>query len=69
AADLLDPRFEATFPDEPLERVLERITRQSCERIPVLKDRESRKLDGTVSRRDILGVYARERVAGRGERS
>lgn len=67
ATDLLDPRFEATFPDEPLARVLERITRQSCERIPVLADRESRRLVGTVSRRDILGLYARELVAGRGE--
>ncbi len=67
AADLLDPGFEATFPDEPLARVLERLTRQSCERIPVLEDRESRKLSGTVSRRDILGLYARELVAGRGE--
>ncbi len=64
AADLLDHRFEATFPDEPLARVLERITRQSCERIPVLEDRESRRLVGTVSRRDILGLYARELVAG-----
>jgi len=69
AADLLDPRFEATFPDEPLERVLERITRQSCERIPVLADRETRTLAGTVSRRDILGLYARELVAGRGGRA
>jgi CIC family chloride channel protein len=69
AADLLDPRFEATFPDEPLARVLERLARQSCERIPVLADRESRRLAGTVSRRDILGLYARELVTRGGERA
>jgi CIC family chloride channel protein len=68
AADLVNPRFEATFPDEPLERVLQRLARQSCERIPVLADRESRRIAGTVSRRDILGLYARELVAGHGER-
>ncbi len=38
-----------------------------AEQAPVLEDRESRKLSGTVSRRDILGLYARELVAGRGE--
>lgn len=65
AADVLEPRFEATFPDEPLERVLERLARQSCERIPVLADRDSRRLLGTVSRRDILGLYGRELVAAR----
>jgi CIC family chloride channel protein len=66
AADVMNPRFEATFPDEPLERVLERLSRQSCERIPVLADPGSRRLLGTVSKRDILGLYARDLLSRRG---
>ena len=63
AADVADRRFEATFPDEPLERVLDRFSRQSCERLPVLDAPRTGRLLGTVSKRDILGLYARELVA------
>jgi CIC family chloride channel protein len=65
AADVANRRFEATFPDEPLERVLDRFSRQSCERLPVLDAPRTGRLLGTVSKRDILGLYARELVARR----
>jgi chloride channel protein, CIC family len=66
ADDVVNRRFETTFPDELLERVLERFSRQSCERLPVLDAPRTRRLLGTVSKRDILGLYARELVARRG---
>lgn len=60
AADLVRARFESTVPEERLDRVLERFAREECERLPVLADRESRVLVGTVSKRDILAVYSLE---------
>jgi CIC family chloride channel protein len=68
ARDLVRPRFEVTVPGEGLPRVLERFAAQECERLPVLADLESRRLVGTVSKRDILSVYSLElvqRSAGR----
>lgn len=62
AADVMDRRFAVAFPDEPLERALEGFARQSCERLPVLDGPATRRLVGTVSKRDILGLYARELV-------
>lgn len=60
ARDLMRPRFEATVPEEGLPRVLERFAAQECERLPVLADRASRRLVGTISKRDILSVYSLE---------
>jgi CIC family chloride channel protein len=60
ARDLAHRDFEMTVPDEALGRVLERFARQECERLPVVADRESRALSGTVSKRDILAAFARE---------
>jgi CIC family chloride channel protein len=60
ARDVMRPRFEATVPEEALPRVLERFAAQECERLPVLADRESRRLVGTISKRDILSVYSLE---------
>jgi CIC family chloride channel protein len=68
ALDLVRPRFEATVPGEALPRVLDRFAAQECERLPVLADRGSRRLVGTISKRDILSVYSLEllqREAGR----
>ncbi len=62
ARDVARPRFETTTPEESLPRVLQRFAEQECERLPVLADRESRRLVGTISKRDILSVYARELV-------
>lgn len=60
AHDLMRPAFEVTTPGEELARVMERLWAQDCERIPVVADGESRRLVGTVSKRDILGVYTLE---------
>jgi len=60
AHDLMRPTFELTTPDEQLARVMERLVTQDCERIPVVDDRGSRRIVGTVSKRDILGVYTLE---------
>jgi CIC family chloride channel protein len=60
AHDLMRPAFEVTTPDEHLARVMERLVAQDCERIPVVDDRDGRKILGTVSKRDILGVYTLE---------
>jgi CIC family chloride channel protein len=68
ARDVMRPRFEVTFPEEGLPRVLDRFAAQECERLPVLADLESRRLVGTISKRDILSVYSLEllqRSAGR----
>ena len=58
ARDVARPRFETTTLEEGLPRVLQRFAEQECERLPVLADRESRRLVGTISKRDILSVYA-----------
>jgi CIC family chloride channel protein len=60
ARDAVRPRFETTFPEETLPRVLERFAAQECERLPVLADARSRRLVGTISKRDILSVYSLE---------
>jgi CIC family chloride channel protein len=68
ARDVMRPRFEVTVPEEGLPRVLERFAAQECERLPVVADLESRRLVGTISKRDILSVYSLEllqRGAGR----
>jgi chloride channel protein, CIC family len=62
AGALMRPRFEATFPDEPVPAALARFEEQECERLPVLADADSRRLAGTLSKRDILSAYARERL-------
>jgi CIC family chloride channel protein len=60
AHDLMRPDFEVTTPDEQLAQVMERLVTQECERIPVVDDRDRRRILGTVSKRDILGVYTLE---------
>jgi chloride channel protein, CIC family len=60
AKDAMRKRFEVTTPEESLPRVLERFAAQECERLPVLRDLETRQLAGTISKRDILSVYSLE---------
>jgi CIC family chloride channel protein len=68
AKALLRAGFETTTPEEPLPRVLERFAAQDSERLPVLADAASRRLLGTVSKRDILSVYSLD-LLQRGEGS
>ena len=63
AGAVMRPRFATVFPDELIPATLERFERQECERLPVLADAASRRLLGTLSKRDILSAYARERLA------
>jgi CBS domain-containing protein len=60
ARDVLRSRFQTTVPEEGLPRVLERFAAEESERLPVLADAESRRLVGTISKRDILAVYSVE---------
>ena len=59
ARDLIVTTFPTTAPDESLGFVLERFECQQCERLPVL-DAVSKRLLGTISKRDILSVYSLE---------
>ena len=63
ARDILRPRFETTTPGESLPRVLERFAAQDSERLPVLAADGTRRLLGTISKRDVLAAYARELMA------
>ena len=60
ARDVLRTHFETTTPEEGLPRVLERFAAQESERLPVLAPDGSRRLVGTISRRDVLAAYARD---------
>jgi CIC family chloride channel protein len=60
ARDVMRKHFELTVPEEGLPRVLERFAAQECERLPVVEDLTSRRLLGTISKRDILSVYSLE---------
>jgi CIC family chloride channel protein len=62
ARDLARTRFETTTLDEPVLAAMEKFERQECERLPVLADARSRRLLGTISKRDILSAWARERL-------
>jgi CBS-domain-containing membrane protein len=50
--------FETTVPEEPINKVLDRFARLNAERLPVVEDFKSRRLLGTVARRDILSVIS-----------
>jgi len=60
ARDVLQPHFDTTTPGESLSRVLERFAGQESERLPVLAADGSRRLVGTISKRDVLAAYARD---------
>jgi chloride channel protein, CIC family len=60
AVDLADRDFQTAVPAESLDRVLERFWMEESERLPVLEDRESGRLIGTISQRDILEIYSLE---------
>lgn len=60
AVDLADRDFQTAIPAESLDRILERFWMEESERLPVLEDRESGRLIGTISQRDILELYSLE---------
>jgi CBS domain-containing protein len=60
ANDVANPSFQTTVPSEHLDRTLDRFWVEESERLPVLESETSRRVVGTVSKRDILGVYSLE---------
>src|SRR4029453_7372583 len=68
ARDAMRKRFEVTTPEESLPGVRDRFGTQEWERLPVLRDLETRQLVGTISKRDILSVYSLELLQRGGSR-
>jgi CBS domain-containing protein len=60
AHDLLNPDFPVATPDERLAQVFEKFLVQECERLPVVDNVKARTLIGSISKRDIIGVYGQE---------
>lgn len=60
AYDLLDDRFEFVTPEQRLADTMEKFWRQNSERLPVVRDAQSRKLIGWISKRDLIGLYSQE---------
>ena len=58
ALDLAQAGFPTVRLDEPVADVLERFGAIAAERLPVLESGESRRLVGTISKRDILAAYS-----------
>lgn len=63
ARSVMRARFATVQPEDTVALALERFDRQECERLPVVADAASRRLVGTISKRDILEAYARETLA------
>jgi CIC family chloride channel protein len=57
-------RFEVAYPDEALDRVLARFWKQEAERVPVLDGPVSKRLIGTLSKKDVLSVSSLGLLAG-----
>lgn len=60
AGDVANADFQTTIPSEHLDRTLDRFWASESERLPVLDRRDRGRVIGTVSKRDILGVYSLE---------
>ena len=58
AQDLAHTHFPAARLDEPIAEVLSRFDAIAAERLPVLDGGDTRKLIGTISKRDILTAYS-----------
>jgi CIC family chloride channel protein len=58
AQDLAHKGFPVALADERLADVVDRFDAIAAERLPVLENGDSRKLVGTVSKRDILAAYS-----------
>src|SRR5439155_3866067 len=60
AADLADDAFKFVTPADRLADTMDKFWEQRCERLPVVKDPNSRQLIGWISKRDLIGVYSQE---------
>jgi chloride channel protein, CIC family len=68
AGELMRVGFPTTLPDEPVVALLETFEWEDCERLPVLANARSKRLVGTISRRDILSACRAERLAANASR-
>jgi CIC family chloride channel protein len=59
AGDLLQPSASVTYPEETLARCLEKFSLSEEEHLPVIA-RDTGKLQGLISQRDVLDLYNRE---------
>ena len=59
ANDIAKPASFA-FPEQPLIDVMDSMYLADMEQMPVVKDGTSKKFEGVISRRDIIGAYNRE---------
>lgn len=66
AHDLVDPEFRFVTPDDTLAATIDLFWQQNSERLPVVEDRQSRRLVGWISKRDLMGVY-RQEILGEGQ--
>jgi chloride channel protein, CIC family len=66
AHDLVDPEFRYVTPDDTLAATIDLFWQQNSERLPVVEDRQSRRLVGWISKRDLMGVY-RQEILGEGQ--
>jgi CIC family chloride channel protein len=60
ALDLVDETFDFVTPDQKLADTMEIFWKQNAERLPVVNDRDARKLIGWISKRDLFGIYTQE---------
>jgi CBS domain-containing protein len=57
AIDILDPSFPTLCADDPVSRAIEILAESDAERLPVLDGPSSRKLLGSISKRQLLASY------------
>ncbi len=60
AHDLVDESFAFVTPHQNLADTMEIFWRETAERLPVVNNRQDRKLIGWISKRDLFGVYSQE---------
>ena len=60
AHDLVDESFAFVTPHQNLADTMEIFWRETAERLPVVDNRQDRKLIGWISKRDLFGVYSQE---------
>jgi len=63
AADVLNSSFPYALVTQPVSRAIELLAESNAERLPVLEDAQTRRLLGSVSKRDLLAIYREGHVA------
>jgi CBS domain-containing protein len=66
AIDILDSSFPVVFAGDPISRAIEILAESDAERLPVLDGSETRKLLGSISKRQLLTAYRHSTLARTG---